>query len=185
MKTWIYNPFTYLAGLKALLIGLIIVCLSAFLGTFNNVHFDGVIDMHMGTPAPASFFYLETLISILVMSVCLFISGLILSKSKIRIIDVIGTQTLSKAPMIVLAIIAFIPYFHFSFSPDMKTIPVNAIVIALLCIPFTIWSVILMYNAYSVSCNISGNKAIISFIVVLIISEILSKLLIVSLLKYL
>ena len=38
-----------------------------------------------------------------------------------------------------------------------------------------IWMVALMYKAYTVSCNIKGPKAIVTFIVSLIGAEIFSK----------
>ena len=51
---------------------------------------------------------------------------------------------------------------------------------ALLC-----WTVVLMYKAYSVSCNIKGAKAIVSFIIGLIIAEVLSKVALSGVLKLL
>ena len=46
-----------------------------------------------------------------------------------------------------------------------------------------VWMVALMYRAYAVSCNIKGAKAIITFIVSLIGAEVLSKAVILRLLK--
>lgn len=39
-----------------------------------------------------------------------------------------------------------------------------------------VWAVALMYRAYAVSCDTSGAKAIVSFIIALIVAEVLSKL---------
>lgn len=39
-----------------------------------------------------------------------------------------------------------------------------------------VWMVAMMYRAYAVSCNLKGAKAIISFIVALLIAEAVSKL---------
>jgi uncharacterized protein (DUF697 family) len=46
----------------------------------------------------------------------------------------------------------------------------------LLMLPLLVWMIVLMYKAYSVSCNVRGPKAILSFIAALILAEILSKL---------
>jgi len=43
-----------------------------------------------------------------------------------------------------------------------------------------IWMIALMYRAYAVSCNVKGAKAIITFIVGLVIAEVLSKLAIIA-----
>ncbi|GAI22837.1 unnamed protein product, partial [marine sediment metagenome] len=48
-----------------------------------------------------------------------------------------------------------------------------AIIVA---IPMIIWMVVLMYRAYTVSCNIRGPKAIVTFIISLIGAEVLSKI---------
>ena len=55
---------------------------------------------------------------------------------------------------------------------------VIAVIIALL---MTIWMVALMYKAYAVSCNLKGAKAIVTFIVSLILAEAVSKVLILAL----
>jgi hypothetical protein len=39
----------------------------------------------------------------------------------------------------------------------------------------SVWTVFYMYKSYSVSCNLRGAKAILSFIGALIVAEILSK----------
>jgi hypothetical protein len=48
----------------------------------------------------------------------------------------------------------------------------TAIVFALI-----IWAAILMYRAFSVSCNAKGTKAIVYFIVIMGIGELITKLL--------
>ena len=45
----------------------------------------------------------------------------------------------------------------------------------------TIWMIALMYKAYTVSCNVKGAKVVTTFILSLILAEILSKVLILAL----
>jgi hypothetical protein len=47
--------------------------------------------------------------------------------------------------------------------------------LGLLMIPLIVWTVALMYNAYSISANLRGPKAIWTFIASFLIAEILSK----------
>ncbi len=44
MKIWLFNPFKYIAGAKALLIGLALMLATAVIASFSLTHFDGVID---------------------------------------------------------------------------------------------------------------------------------------------
>ena len=52
---------------------------------------------------------------------------------------------------------------------------------AIIAIIMIIWTAVLMYKAYAVSCNVKGAKAIGTFIASLIVAEIVSKLLIIAL----
>jgi hypothetical protein len=56
---WLFDPFTYIAGWQALLTGLAAIVITALLGSVGNVHFDGVLDMHIGAKAPLWFFVVE------------------------------------------------------------------------------------------------------------------------------
>lgn len=173
---WLYNPFIKIAGAQSLIVGLILLLTTAILGGLNNVHYDGVIDIHAGMPAPILLFILEVIVSWLLFSVLLLIAAKILSPSKVRAVDIFGTQAFAKYPYLIVSLISFIPFFRFEFH-GMPDITASLIIFGLLTIVFTIWAVILMYNAYSVSANLSGTKAIVSFIVTLIIAEVLFKIL--------
>jgi hypothetical protein len=173
---WLYNPFIQIAGAQSLLWGFIILVVTAFLGGLNNVHYDGVIDIHAGMPAPMLLFLLEVIVSWLLFSLFLLIAAKILSPSKVRAVDIFGTQAFAKYPYLVVSLISFIPYFRFEFH-GMPDITASLIIYGLLTIVFTIWTVILMYIAYSVSANLTGVKAIVSFIVALMIAEVIFKIL--------
>ncbi|MND07029.1 hypothetical protein D3C83_287800 [compost metagenome] len=47
--------------------------------------------------------------------------------------------------------------------------------IAIVC---AVWAIILMYRAFSVSCNLRGPRAVIPFIVAMLLAEIATKSLI-------
>jgi hypothetical protein len=178
----LYNPFRYIAGGKSLIIGIITLLIASWLGRWNNLHFDGVIDIHIGAKAPDWFFYAETFLSWFIISMLLYLASFIISKTKVRIIDIFGTQAMAKIPLIVVAIISFIPQFHFQINANgLPKIDIWLIIYGFITIIFTIWIIALMYNAYSLSANIKGAKAIISFIVTLIIAEAISKYTIIKL----
>ncbi len=185
LRTWLFNPFYYVAGVKALAIGLVIIVAASLLGAVSNSHFDGILDFHTGLNAPVWAFVVEGLIDWLCLSVFLYIAGLILVGFRARAIDLFGTQALARWPSIGMPIIALFP----GFQETTKAIAANPtaisslppgqiavlIVVTLMTLPFIVWMVALMYRAYAVSCNIKGAKAIVSFIIALILSEIVSK----------
>jgi len=176
---WIVNPFYRIAGLQAFLLGLLFVFLMGIIGRYSNVCFDGVFDMHL---VPQMTFYrsfsLLTIDLFCVVSV-MWITGLIISKS-FRFLDILGTMTLAKAPFIILALTGFfiksIDLKELLPTPHLNSALISLIVIALLSIPVLIWTITLMYNALKISCDVKGTKLNISFIIALIVSEIVSKI---------
>ncbi|EOR94324.1 hypothetical protein ADIARSV_2565 [Arcticibacter svalbardensis MN12-7] len=171
MKIGLFNPFTYIAGLKALVIGFVFMAITLVLSFYSRTHFDGAIDAHIGLQAPFSMFALEQLIAWGSVVLTFFIAGLILSKSKFRFIDIAGTVALSRAPMLLVALLGFLPIFH-NIQPGHISNAVIAVGIIML-IP-VIWMIALLFNGFKTSLNIKETKAIIGFIIALVLAEILS-----------
>ena len=171
MKKGLFNPFTYIAGLKALVIGFVFMAITLVLSFYSSTHFDGAIDAHIGRHAPLSLYALEQLIAWGSVVLTFFIAGLILSRTKFRFIDIAGTVALSRSPMLLVAIIGFLPVFH-NIQPGHISTAVLAVSIIML-IP-VIWMIALLFNGFTTSVNIKGTKAIIGFIIALILAELLS-----------
>ena len=188
LSQWLFNPFRFVAGYKALLLGLAIILASAFFASLGNTHFDGVLDVHMGLEAPLWCFFAEGLINWMCMVILLFFFALIVSRSSYRTIDILGTQALARWPYLVTALV-MLPdanqrFVEYLMSKYTQTTPIVAInytdmfifaFIMILAILMMIWMVALMYRAYAVSCNIKGAKGIVTFIVSLVLAEALSK----------
>jgi len=188
LRQWLFNPFRFVAGYKALLLGLGAILISGFVGSFSNTHFDGVLDVHIGLEGPLWFFLAEGLINWICVVIPLFFFGLIVSRSSFRMIDVFGTQALARLPYLIAAL-AMLPdanrrsgmYLMSKLTPAAATVPINytdMLIFAsavILTILMAIWMVALMYRAYAVSCNIKGAKAATTFIASLIGAEASSK----------
>ncbi len=196
LSRWLFNPFRFIAGFKALLLGLVIILISASIGSVSNTHFDGVLDVHTGIEAPLWLFFAEGLINWICMVIPLFFFGLIVSRSSFRMIDVFGTQALARWPYIIIVVVMLpdanrrvIEYLMSKLIQNAPAIEVNSIDVLvfvfamILSILMVIWMVALMYQAYVVSCNIKGTRAVITFIISLIGAEVLSKFAILSLLS--
>jgi hypothetical protein len=187
------NPFQFIAGANALLIGILIIILASVVGYTVNCRFDGLIDVHSGLleyRASYLVFITEGLGNWLVLAFILTLSARIVTKSKYRIIDIFGTTALARYPYFFIPLFYLIPGFNrYSQYITAKYIPnttavtiypadLPLFIIGIVCIIFlSIYSIILMYRAFSVSCNASGTKAIWYFIIVCVVVEILTKLL--------
>jgi len=188
LTQWLFNPFMFVAGLPALSAGLAIILISGFFCWLGSTHFDGVLDCHIGLAAQWWIFPAEGLIDWILPAIPLFFFALIISKSSFRLIDVFGTQALARWPYLITAVV-MLPGANQKVSNYMiarltQVQPVAAVNFAdififalaiFVTILMVVWMVVLMYRAYSVSCNVKGTKAIVTFIIALIGAEIISK----------
>lgn len=184
------NPFNKIAGAKALFIGLALLILTIIIAQLQHIVFIGVISVKLMHQSLYNAFLLA-LTGFILFSLLLFIIGTLLSKSSIRAIDVVGTLCLSKAPLIFIALICSIPVVMdgtivvtSSLLPSANVVmpyTQNYIYFGIFIITILIsiiWMLILSYNAFSVSCNIKGAKAVSGFIAAVILTEIISYIII-------
>lgn len=196
LSQYLFNPFRIMAGSKALFLGVSIILITAFLGSLSNTHFDGVLDVHIGLKAPTWLFFAENLIDWLCMVLFLFFSALIVSRSQWRFIDILGTQALSRWPTLITVLVMlpnanrrFGEYLMSKLGRSAEAATINStdaiifVIAAIIALLMIIWMVALMYKAYAVSCNVKGAKAGVTFIISLILAEVVSKLLILALLS--
>jgi hypothetical protein len=191
LRTWLFKPFVYKAGWEALALGIVVIVLTGYIGSFTNTHFDGVLDTHTGMEAPWWCFLAEGIVAWLAMGVVMWGFGKCISKTSFRSVDIFGTQALARWPFLLTSLLCLLPgYARFTDYIIRRTagagekIPfpvVDAIVFGIVLagmLVFLCWSVYLMYRSYSVSCNIKGSKAIGSFIGGIFIAELIFKILI-------
>ncbi len=198
MKTWLFRPFDRMAGAPALGLGLLIIAVTALVARRAGLHTDGVLDLNFGPEVALWVLVAQGLINWLCLSVLLLFTGLWLSKGRFRLIDLIGTQALARWPMLLATLWYSIPGIGQSIEasttrllatmPDQPTeviAPVeylfDAMWLMLLSLPILaaiVWMVWLMYHGYRLVTNLSGHRAVLSFIAALVIAEVLSKVLI-------
>ncbi len=173
LSKWLFNPFVYIAGIPAMFAGLAIMALTAIIAFFGKIHFDGAIDLHVGAITPYWLYVAEPLLAWIIVALVFYLTALIISKSKIRLVDFLGTTALARTAMLPGALFALLPPMQ-NLSPENMT-PAMIAVSILLLVPM-IWLITLLYNAFTISGNVKGSKATIAFIAALIIAEVLSKI---------
>jgi hypothetical protein len=173
MRTWLFNPFKYIAGTKALLIGLTAMLATAVIAFFSHTHFDGAIDAHYGPIAPFHWFLIDQILAWLPAVIVLYLAGLLFSRSAVRFIDISGTLALARWPYIFLALVnwALPPAFPKDIHHPDSSLILNALVTLLVMI----WLITLFYNAFSTSTNLKNSRGTIVFILALLVAEALSK----------
>ncbi len=189
MQNFIFNPFHRIAGLKALGLGFLIIVITALFAFLFNTHFPGLLDIKYGYKETYGFlnFLSYGIVNLMSMSVFIYLAGLLLSKSSVRFIDVIGTQTLARAPLLLAPFLntsgliekggAYLLFKYLEHGHPTSLSRVEFILFiffTLLMILLIAWMITLMYNAYKVSCNVKGSKAVVSFIIIIFLVEILT-----------
>jgi len=191
----LFHPFRRIAGAPALALGLAAIVIAALVGARQGLHFDGVLDVHVGPRSPWWVFVAEGFINLTSLFATLLIAGRLISKTAFRSIDLLGTQALARWPTVLIAIACLAPGFHrYSESlvkslaslepgqvPKLPAVGLDLLVFALVTvfmIACVVWMVALMWKSYSHCCNVRGGKAVGSFVAALVSAEVLSKVLI-------
>ena len=186
----IFNPFRQIAGGYSLAIGILIILLTSVISFYSHIHFPDIISVKTCQELPLHYFIIQNLINWLVVSIILYLISIFFSKSKIRLIDMFGTQALARFPYLFASFIGFSNamdafgnyiFYQLLNQGEPVTLSTTAIIVAIALIIITlfltIWLIILMFNAFKVSTNLKGAKLILIFIISLIISIVISSLL--------
>lgn len=179
------NPFRYLAGAKALAIGSIFILATSVLLHAASMVQDNLL--HFAFVPHLSF--LQVLLVQVVLwvltALLLYGAGAILSRSKIRPIDIFGTTAFAQLPLLLLNL----PFLSSRFAAFIGKDLLNDVQAGLLptggelalLLLFVLYGLALLvlywvwnYRAYSVSCNVHGSKAVVLYIAALVVGTIVS-----------
>ncbi len=167
------NPFERIAGVKALLWGLAAMVVSTVISYFSGWHYHGML--HFG-PAPNNEWWcyaVEHLTVWLVPAVVFYIGGRILSPSRIRLSDVFGTTAFAQIPLLLMGVVSFLPPMQaLNGLPEQNALQavtqpwfMMAMFLSVFVVVAIAINIVWMYNALKVSCNLSGYKLRVFFIV--------------------
>lgn len=194
MKKLLLRPCEIFSGKVSLLLGISVMALTALICTFGKIHLDGILDLHIGQETNILTAFGEGVIDLLSIVVFIYIAGFIFIGTTISIINIMGRQALARFPILLSSITVLLlndnkvpqyqlwKYLHQGQPTEITTTDIVAFIfLTLISLALIIWSIILMYRAYFKSCAVKGTKAVLSFIAIVILSEITSKLLIINL----
>lgn len=181
------NPFIWIAGMKALICGLAGMLISTWMSWMSGYHYHGLL--HFGpAPNPAWWCYLaEHLIIWLIPVILFYLGGLIFTRSRIRMIDVLGTVLFAQLPLLVMNVINMLPAMRVMNQMDenmsvdaMMSQPdfMLAMILSFVGLPFLIITLVWMFNAAKVSCNLKGWKLWVTALVGIIGGDVLCRIVI-------
>ena len=194
ISAWFWNPFSFVAGGMALAAGLAFLLITGAIAAPNRVHFDGVIDTHIGFDAPVWVFLAEGIVNWICLSTALLTGGIILKgKNRFRAVDLFGTQALARWPFFITAAICYLPGIRkvtdelnrlaragkLGQLPEVESFYLSLFSVATLAmILVTVWFVVLAWKSFRISCDLRGGKAVATFVISLVVAELISKYLI-------
>ena len=170
-KKLLYNPFQFFAGFTSFLAGISGLLVTSLLAYKTGTHFNGLLNVEFARDSDFWVYLVENVSHWAILSLLFLLSGQILSISKIRIIDVAGTVLISRLPLLIIPVIRILPIFQ---SFVIYSYPMYF----LYGVYFisVIWCIVLLFNAFKVSCNIKDRKLTLSFVVCILLSEILTRI---------
>ena len=181
------NPFQKIAGLYALIIGIIaIICLS-YLGVYADVYYSGILDClnaanlkHTNASHPNFLLLLsQNIINLIVLSTIFTTATVIFKQKRIRIIDFLGTVALARFPYLVLtafiAIVWIVQPSLLDFDPS-KTMfqykpNFSSILIDFMWQFCYAWQITTYFFAFKESSGLNGTRLWFGFIMSLLIAD--------------
>jgi hypothetical protein len=181
------NPFKKIAGFQALSLGFAGYITATLLSVISGYHYHGLL--HYGpAPNPAWWcFAIEHLIVWLIPASLFYLGGLLLSGSRIRVIDLFGTTLFAQIPFVLMNLFALLPPVQKAMNID-AGLPVDQILIQpgfmagtfiiMVSSIFLILTLVWMFQALRVSCHLKGWQLITIYIVSVLGGDVLCRIVI-------
>lgn len=169
-KNLLYNPFIYIAGYKALIIGTIGVITTSILAYITGTHFNGLLNVDYAKDCDYWVYLVENLLHFGLLSAFLYLYTRLFTTTNVRLIDIVGTILVARIPLIIVPLCRLLPYF--------ESFVINSFTMYLLSgiyLMSLIWSITLLYNAFKISCNLKDSRLTFTLITTLVLSEIFTK----------
>lgn len=183
------NPFNRIAGWQALGYGLAGMVVSIVIFSYSQLHHT-LLNYWSASSNQWWCFAAEHLIAWLTVAGTFYLSGVLLSKTKVRIIDMLGTAAFALLPLILLGLFSMIPpvaaIVNIKMEPSQISkeffmqppVMLGLILLAIGSIVFIAWTLIWLYHALRVSSNLKGKRLVLSYIACIVVSNILSRIII-------
>lgn len=179
------SPFLYLPPARAALVALGVVLVSLLIAPLG-VRFDGAFDVHRVPGAPAwSTAVLDLMVGVVLPSIVFWLAGLTVARQG-RLQDTVVAIAIARLPLVLIALVAIVLVPNPPGAREMMDIvasgavPRNLLLLSLVSFPLFLWSLVWMYFGFATNAGVRGTKAVVTFLVALVIAEGLSKVVLLS-----
>ena len=174
------NPFDYIAGWQALAAGAVALVASAGVATLTGQSFNAF--MHIWFADDITFWQAlaQQTVCWLILSTLLYIVACRASRSRVRALDIYGTNLFARIPVLLMLAAIWIPgreaFLGLSTQSTIGELEqyfsaglvmVYGVVVIVMLVWFCWWS----YKAFAVSANLKGNKALLLFLLCYIVAS--------------
>lgn len=163
------NPFVRYGDNPVYLIGGIIFLLTIALAYYTGTHLSGFFLYRLSSGYPWMYFAGEQLFHLCLSIILFYVSGALLSKSRLRFIDTAGTLLIARTPLIIPIVLRCLPLFE-SFVIYSTYWSIYKIIFYVCAL----WSLVLTYHAIGVSSNLSTQRLSWIYVSVLLLTETLT-----------
>ena len=187
----LYNPLAVLGKGNGIIAAVIVVVILTAVAYWGGVHLDGALDLHINPQFPSlALAAIESLSAWLSLGLLLFAASKVFGGNG-GIGAHLASAGLSRFPYILAAIISSRPVLGnlmlkgVEFKAGQIVIDPQALMLpaiiagGLAIVGLCIWAVAMLYMGYKESSRLTGGKATVSFIVGLVLAEVISKLIVV------
>lgn len=185
MKSLLFNPFEKYSEKWLIGAGLVFMLLGSLLASYTMSNFDGALDLHF-SHYQLTFIeiLLQNTVNVLVLALALFVFGKILN-SKTRLIDLIAVVFIARIPLYFMSLFNLTHVLSIGQSNDLQEVMAFAqsnmvflIFMTVIMLIAIIWMFVILFNGYKTATNGKGAKSIVFFILAIILAEIISKIII-------
>lgn len=191
----LYNPLAVLGKAKGLIAAVAVVVVLTAVAWWGGVHLDGALDLHINPKAPSAILVVaESLIAWLSLGLLLLAASKVFGGNSGAGMH-LAAAGLSRFPYILAALIGSRQLLGKAML-EAVTIRGEEIVVrpqdfitpaivigGMVILALTVWSVAILYMGYREAGRIQGGKTMASFIIGLILAEIVSKALVIWLIQ--
>ena len=178
MKKLIY-PFRYFSGEKTLVAGLVLMMVATILARIAGTTFRGVVSQGIDSLSFGQLL-LQWLVGWLVLSALLYAAARIFSRTRTRIVDLVGNQAWARLPLLFILLGGMLPAVRRTIDAmecmapnemmqlDLTWVTIYGFFAVVMLVWFLWWS----YCGFAVATNLRRGKGIAIYIVCYLLAEV-------------
>lgn len=187
--TVIFNPFAKLNDKLLMILGIVSFLIGCFVSFKFQLIYDGIIDAHSYQNISYTDAFVSNAINVILVCILFFVLGKIINP-KTRMIDLLNASFIYRIPIYLIAVFSSMPALQRVNESVVKNIAtpekimINPddigilILFSIISLALLAYSIVLLVNGFKTATNAKKWQHFLSFAIVLIFAEIISKVII-------